>query len=96
MLGLRAVEMAGYLKWLVAIAIQRGNAALDRTALFNSRDSYGAAVAMSMVNARVAPAVSLDRTLLHAAARARTFLAHRTLNCPDSLYSLLARHIAWL
>ena len=30
-LGLRAVEMAGYLKRLVAIAIQRGNAALDRT-----------------------------------------------------------------
>ena len=46
------MEMAGYLKRLVAIAIQRGDAVLDRTALFNSRDSYGAAVAMGMVNAK--------------------------------------------
>jgi hypothetical protein len=71
-LGLRAVEMAGYLKRRVAIAIQRGNAALDRTALFNSRDSYGAAVAMGMVNARVAPAQSQSQSRPNSAARRRS------------------------
>ncbi len=72
MLGLRTVEMAGYLKRLVTIAIQRGNAALDRTALFSSRDSYGAAVAMSMVNARVAPAQCQSQSRPNSAARRRS------------------------
>jgi hypothetical protein len=48
-LGGVASEMSGYLKRRVAIAIQRGNAALDRTGLQHSRNSYGAAVATGMV-----------------------------------------------
>jgi hypothetical protein len=40
---------SGYLKRRVAIAIQRGNAALDRAGLQLSRNSYGAAVASGMV-----------------------------------------------
>ncbi len=49
MLGCNAYELSGYLKRLVAIAIQRGNAALDRAGLQLSRNSYGAAVASGMV-----------------------------------------------
>ena len=48
-----SAEMAGYLKRRVAIAIQRGNAALDRTGIQSSRNSFGAALALGMVNARL-------------------------------------------
>ncbi len=48
-LGCNAYELSGYLKRRVAIAIQRGNAALDRAGLQLSRNSYGAAVASGMV-----------------------------------------------
>ncbi len=44
-----AYELSGYLKRRVTIAIQRGNAALDRAGLQLSRNSYGAAVASGMV-----------------------------------------------
>ncbi len=48
-LGCNAYELRGYFKRRVAIAIQRGNAALDRAGLQLSRNSYGAAVASGMV-----------------------------------------------
>jgi hypothetical protein len=48
-LGCNAYELSGYLKRRVAIAIQRGNAAVDRAGLQLSRNSYGAAVASGMV-----------------------------------------------
>ncbi len=48
-LGCNAYELSGYLKRRVAIAIQRGNAVLDRAGLQLSRNSYGAAVASGMV-----------------------------------------------
>jgi hypothetical protein len=48
-MGVDEKEMAGYLQRRVAIAVQRGNAWLDRTAVQRSRNSYGAAVAMGMV-----------------------------------------------
>jgi hypothetical protein len=52
-LGCNAYELSGYLKRRVAIAIQRGNAALDRAGLQLSRNSYGASVASGMVAERL-------------------------------------------
>ena len=48
-IGCREGELLGYMKRRVAIALQRGNAKLDRMALTKSRNSYGAAVARGLV-----------------------------------------------
>jgi len=50
-LGRSRLETVNYFKRRTAIALQRGNALLDRTALQRSRNSYGAALAMGMVAA---------------------------------------------
>ena len=47
--GCQEQEFAGYLRRRVAIALQRGNARLDRLAVTKSRNSYGAAVARGLV-----------------------------------------------
>lgn len=61
-LGCNAYELSGYLKRRVAIAIQRGNAALDRAGLQLSRNSYGAAVASGMVVAASKDSAQRSRT----------------------------------
>ena len=48
--SVQRAELAGYLRRRVAIALQRGNGLLDRTAVRASRNSYGAALAMGMVS----------------------------------------------
>ena len=48
-LGADKDDLERYLRRRVAIAIQRGNARLDRQAMAMSRNSYGAAVAMGLV-----------------------------------------------
>ena len=45
-------ELRSYCMRRVAIAVQRGNARLDRQAVAMSRNSYGAAVAMGYVQPR--------------------------------------------
>jgi hypothetical protein len=47
--GCAKAELLGYLHRRVAIALQRGNARLDRMAVAKSRNSYGAAVARGIV-----------------------------------------------
>jgi len=51
--GGRETEMRGYITRRVAVALQRGNAMLERTARQASRGSYGAAVARGMVAANL-------------------------------------------
>src|SRR5690606_496824 len=51
-LGADKGDLERYLRRRVAIAIQRGNARLDRQAMAMSRNSYGAAVAMGLVHPR--------------------------------------------
>ena len=48
-LGCEEAELSGYMRRRVAIALQRGNAKLDRMAVMKSRNSYGAAVARGLV-----------------------------------------------
>ena len=48
-LGCQHGELLGYFRRRVAIALQRGNARLDRMAVAKSRNSYGAAVARGLV-----------------------------------------------
>ena len=47
-LGCEKAELLGYLHRRVAIALQRGNARLDRMAVSKSRNSFGAAVARGL------------------------------------------------
>ena len=51
-LGSRCGEMVGYLKRLVAIGLQRGNAWLERNARDRSRGSWGGAVGAGLIVAR--------------------------------------------
>lgn len=78
-LGCTTTEMSGYLRRRIAIAIQRGNAALDRTGIQLSRNSYGASVARGMVVAGHSSAVQDSaprrRSRSHSASRRRSHAA---------------------
>ena len=67
-----APSFAGYLRRRVAIALQRGNANLDQTAMRATRNSFGAALAMGFVTA---PADS-DQFFARARAKANASAAH--------------------
>ena len=51
-LGLNSIELRSYFMRRVAVAVQRGNARLDRHALALSRGGYGAAVALGYAQPR--------------------------------------------
>ena len=70
-MGVEEKELAGYLQRRVAVAVQRGNAWLDRTAMQRSRNSFGAAVAMGMVSASSVAAVN-SRSMASAAKKKRS------------------------
>ena len=71
-MGVEEKELAGYLQRRVAVAVQRGNAWLDRTAMQRSRNSFGAAMAMGMVSASSVASAVNSRSMASAAKKKRS------------------------